>query len=85
MSSFRRNKKRITRQEYDRTVRVLNKDIQEEDAQNEEQESELILHDLRLSTLETKITQIEQEDTDVINLENRIVYLEQVIQSLLNL
>ena len=36
MSSFRRNKKRITRQEYDRTVRVLNKDIQEEDAQNEE-------------------------------------------------
>lgn len=85
MSSFRRNKKRITRQEYDRTVRILNKDIQEEDAQNEEQESELILHDLRLSTLETKITQIEQEDTDVINLENRIVYLEQVIQSLLNL
>ena len=85
MSSFRRNKKRITRQEYDRTVRILNKDIQEEDAQNEEQESELILHDLRLSTLETKITQIEQEDTDVINLENRIAYLEQVIQSLLNL
>ena len=85
MSSFRRNKKRITRQEYDRTVRILNKDIQEEDLQNEEQESELILHDLRLSTLETKITQIEQEDTDVIDLQNRVAYLEQVIQSLLNL
>ena len=84
MSSLRRNKKRITRQEYDRTVRILTKDIQEEDAQNEEQESELILHDLRLSTLETKITQIEQEDTDVIDLQNRVVYLEQVLQALLN-
>ena len=84
-STFRRNKKKITRREYNSTIRTLNREIDIEDLKNDEQEVDLMFHDSRLDILESKVSEIEKTDVDVVELQTRIVRLELIIQSLLNL
>ena len=84
-STFRRNKKKISRREYTSTIQNLNREIDIEDIKNDEQEIDILLHDSRLDTLENKVSEIEKTDVDVIELQTRIVRLELIIQALLNL
>ena len=50
-----------------------------------EQEIDILLHDSRLDALESKVSEIEKTDVDVIELQTRIVRLELIIQALVNL
>ena len=84
-STFRRNKKKISRREYTSTIQNLNREIDIEDIKNDEQEIDILLHDSRLDALESKVSEIEKTDVDVIELQTRIVRLELIIQALLNL
>ena len=84
-STFRRNKKKISRREYTSTIQNLNREIDIEDIKNDEQEIDILLHDSRLDVLENKVSEIEKTDVDVIELQTRIVRLELIIQALDNL
>jgi len=80
MSYFRRtDKSKHKHKDLHKIERKL--DIEEQI--NDEQESEIVLLDSRIDNIESKLLSLDH-GVDVEDLKNRIIYLEQIIQSLVN-
>ena len=79
MSYFRRSDKK--QKQNHRDIHKIERKLDIESELNEEQESEIILLDTRLDTIESKLLSLDN-GVDVEDLKNRIIRLEQIIQSL---
>jgi len=81
MSYFRRTDKKQKHKHKD--LHKIERKLDIEEQINDEQESEIILLDTRLDTIESKLLSLDN-GVDVEDLKNRIIYLEQIIQALVN-
>jgi len=79
MSYFRRTDKK--QKHTHRDIHKIERLIRDEEDVNDEQETDIMLLDSRIDTIEDKLFTLDH-DVDVEDLKNRIIRLEQIIQSL---
>ena len=79
MSYFRRSDKK--QKQNHRDIHKIERKLDIEELINDEQESEIVLLDSRIDNVESKLLSLDH-GVDVEDLKNRIIRLEQIIQSL---